>query len=76
MALLHRKNLFLKMQLQDWDLWGGNSCIPVHFAGQTLNGITKMSQQCKNLCEAVNHQCLTEKALLWLVFMFNAVGQC
>lgn len=48
MALLHRKYLFSKMQLQDWDLRGGNSCILVHFPKQTLNGVTKMSQQCRN----------------------------
>lgn len=63
MALLHRKNLFSKMQLQDWDLRGGNSRILVHFPVQTLNGITKMSLQCKNSFEAVKHQCLTQKAL-------------
>ena len=76
MALLHKKNLFSKMQLQDWDLRGDNSCILVHFPRQTLNSITKMSQQCKNSFEAVKHQCLTQKALLWLVVMFNAVRQC
>lgn len=64
------------LKLQDWDLRGDNSRILVHFLRQTLNGITKMSQQGKNSSEAVKHQCLTQKALLWLVLMFNAVGQC
>lgn len=76
MALLRRKNLFSEMPLQDWDLKGGDSCVLVHSPRQTLNGITKMSQQCKNPFETVKHKCLTQKAVLWLVLMFNAVGQC
>lgn len=45
MALLRRKNLFSKMQLQGWDLRGDNSCILIHFPRQILNSSTKMSQQ-------------------------------
>lgn len=76
MALLHRRNLFSKMQLEVWGRRGGNSCAPVHFPRQALNGIMEMFQQGKNSFQAVKHQCLTQKALLRLVLMFNALGQC
>lgn len=67
---LRSKTLFSKVQLQ-----GDNSCIPVHFPRQALSDNIIPSQQCRNSFEAGEHRCLTPETLLWLVLMFNAVGQ-